>query len=378
MKYIPLLVLILLLPGLAFTQTLPSCSFNPSMVEVNSLNASSFDPFVPDTQPILTWLSVVNNGVEADSLEMKVQIYWNDNYLIGSVYQTISLVQPGLPIMLSNRDLITNQSSAYFVKKPGSPDISIDAAINANSVFGDAVLAGYFPDGDLQIKVKVRPYSEDIWQAETPEADAEVFTIRIRNAGVITLLAPGVPLGQTPPSLHGLPLSFLWNSLETGLPSNGGIISIREFPPFNQPRLDNVETTGSLFYQTPTGTQVQPGFADYLPFSEGNYYAWRITKNLANEYNQSLRNAPSGAVNSSLSSDWFVFKYTSESEAQTTISEFQAHLNRLNNNTLLSLYSQGYMPLGVIHYEGRIISGQEALDLIDTLFGHDIDVIVKD
>ncbi len=377
MKYIPLLLLILMLPGLALAQTSPVCFFTPSMVEVNSLNATSFDPFVPDTQPILTQLKITN-GPEAAKIDLKVQIYWNNNYLIGSVYETLVEQQPGSDIFLSNRDLITNQSSSYFVKKPGSPDISIDAAINANSVFGDAMLAGYFPDGDLQIKVKVRSYSTDTWLAESPESDAEVFTIRIRDAGFITLLSPGVPLGDTPPALNGLPLSFMWNSPETGMPGNASIITIKEFPPFNPPRRDNVETTGSLFYQTPEGTQGQTGFAEYLPFVEGNYYAWKITRLLANEYNQSLRNAPSAAVNSSLSSDWYVFKYASESEAQTTISEFQAHLNRLNDNTLLSLYSQGYTPLGVIHYEGRVISGQEALDLIDSLFGHDIDVIIKD
>lgn len=377
MKQQTVLLIILILPLMLLAQPNLSCSFNPTMVEVNTMNTASFDPYIPQSQPILTYLTIGNNG-DSGRLDLRVKVLWNERFLIGSIYQSIdSLVTNGV-ISLTNRDLITNQSSQYFEQKPGSPSISVSGAISENSLFGDAVLAGYFPDGDLQIKVAVRPYEESLWDFDTPVPGEQLFTIRIRNAGEIKLVSPGVPLGTPPPSLSQNPLSFFWNAPETGMSINTPILTIREFPPAMLPNINNVETTGNLFYQTPAGTTALNGFSEYLPFTSGNYYAWKISKSLADEYNPQPPPRRSTSGLQSLSADWYIFRYVSGSESDPGISEFQARLNMLNNNKLINLYTEGYVPVGVIFFEGRSYSGQDALNLIDTLVGQDIDVQLKD
>jgi hypothetical protein len=376
MKLTSIILLFLTLPLMILAQTV-SCNFNPQTVEVNSMNTASFDPFVPLNQPILTRLSVNNLGGES-RIDLRVLVLWNNRFLIGSVFQSINPVPTMEIITLTNRDLITNQSSQYFEQKPGSPSISVSDAINANALFGDAVLSGYFPDGDLQIKVAVRPYEDTPWELDTPDTTEQTFTIRIRNAGSITLVSPGVPLGQTPPTLSQNPIGFFWNAPETGMSLNRPILTIREYSPIVMPNSDNVELTGNLFYETPTGVSAVNGFSEFLPFTSGNYYAWKVSKALANEYNPQMPSGKNLTGDNTLSSEWFIFRYTSETETDNTISEFQARLNMLNNNRLLSLYSEGYIPLGVILFEGRTYSGQDALNLIDVLLGQDIEVELKD
>jgi len=376
MKLITIILLFLTLPLMIWAQTL-TCSFNPQTVEVNSMNTASFDPFVPLNQPILTRLSVSNLGGES-RIDLRVLVLWNNRFLIGSVFQSINPMPTMETITLTNRDLITNQSSQYFEQKPGSPSISVSDAINANSLFGDAVLSGYFPDGDLQIKVAVRPYEDTPWELDTPDLTEQTFTIRIRNAGNIALVTPGVPLGQTPPTISQNPIGFFWNAPETGMNLNRPILTIREYSPVMLPNSSNVELTGNLFYETPTGVFAVNGFSEFLPFTPGNYYAWKVSKALANEYNPQMPAGKNLTGDNTLSSEWFIFRYMSETETDNTISEFQARLNMLNNNRLLSLYSEGYIPLGVILYEGRTYSGQDALNLIDALLGQDIEVELKD
>jgi len=121
------------------------------------------------------------------------------------------------------------------------------------------------------------------------------------------------------------------------------------------------------------GLSEQSGFSSYLPFANGNYYAWKVQTALSNEYNND-----SGSSSSTQSSDWYVFKYVTQTDNASSINEFQARLNMLNNPFLLNLYMQGYQPVGVIVYEDRTYSGQDAFDLIESLLGQDILVEMKD
>ncbi len=376
MKVTLIILMSALLPLMAYAGVSLNWSFTPQKVQVNNMNTSSFDPFAPDTQPVLTNLTITNSG-NPTMIDLKVQVLWNGRYLIGSVFQSLDSLRTGMPWTLTNRDLITNYSSNHFEQKPNIPSISVEAAIKANSQFGDAIMAGYFPDGDLQLKVWVREFSDATWDPAIDDGGAQLFTISIRNAGFITLLSPGAQIGQTPPKVSNAPLSFLWNNLETGMDINKSVLTIKEFAPENPPTQANVELTGTLFYQTPAGVSQLSGFSDYLPFSDSYYYAWRVSKNLANEFNPYLPRNDANPGNM-LSSNWFVFQYKSDSHDTADISEFQARLNRLNNNTLLNLYSQGFVPVGVIIFEGRTYSGQDALNLIDGLFGQDIQVDMRD
>jgi len=362
-----IIVCILILPILGFAQSVLSLSFFPGSVEVNRMNTSSFDPFVPDSQPILTTLKIANNGTPV-RIDLKVGVYWNGHFLVDSTFESINDLVGS--IYLSNRDLITNQNSTYFQTK-GDANISIDAIVKANSLLKSAVYAGYFPDGDLQIRVWVRPYAPEAWIQDAYCPGYQEFAIRIRSAGSINLISPGVEVGQTPPQLDSAPILFLWNSLATGI--NDYRLVIREYAPNYPPDINSVANTGNVFYETPQGLSEQSGFSSYLPFANGNYYAWKVQTALSNEYNND-----SGSSSSTQSSDWYVFKYVTQTDNASSINEFQARLNMLNNPFLLKLYMQGYQPVGVIVYEDRTYSGQDAFDLIESLLGQDILVEMKD
>jgi len=50
----------------------------------------------------------------------------------------------------------------------------------------------------------------------------------------------------------------------------------------------------------------------------------------------------------------------------------------LQNSILLNLYSQGYVPAGIVIIDDKEFSGQEAINLIDALQGQEISVELKD
>ncbi len=358
---------VFLLPVLGYAQGSFSLNFFPNSVEVNSMSTSSFDPFVPDSQPLLTTLKITNNG-SPERIDLKVGVLWNGHFLVESTFESFNNLDGSL--YLTNRDLITNQSSTYFQTK-GEATLSIDAIVKSNSLLKSAVYAGYFPDGDLQIRIWVRSYAPEAWVIDPYSTGYQEFAIRIRSAGNINLISPGVAVGQTPPQINNAPIMFIWNSLATGI--NDYRLIIREYAPNYIPNLNTVANTGNVFYETPLGLSEQSGFSSYLPFVNGNYYAWKIQTALSNEYNHGTT-----GNNASLNSDWNVFKYIIETDDTVSISEFQARLNMLNNSDLLNFYMQGYKPVGVIEFEGKTYSGQDALNLIESLVGQDILVELKD
>ena len=50
----------------------------------------------------------------------------------------------------------------------------------------------------------------------------------------------------------------------------------------------------------------------------------------------------------------------------------------LNNNELRNVYNSGYNTVGTIIFEGRTYSGQDALDLVESLMGKEIQVRLQD
>lgn len=366
------LFVLLLIPLAGFAQSFTTV-FNPSQITVNTMSITSFDPDDPEAQPLLSMLTVNYNGIPKPRLDIKVRVVWNNIKLVEADFESIIGANPETmyPVVFSSRQLISNEGHPDFMQKPGSMDISMDEIIDSPT-FGDAVLAGYFPDGDLEIRIWVREYSSAPWtEPETSEGDAR-FTIRIRNAGNITLLAPGVTIGQNPPAVSGAPLSFYWNALNTGF--NEFELSIREYPQSQIPTVNNVESTGYLMYQTPAGSGESSGFAEYLAFSPGKYYAWRVKTKLYTEFTPGRARATSPI----LTSNWNVFQYVDESNASSGVSELQALLNLLGNNELRNIYNAGFNTVGSIIYEGRTYSGQDALDLVESLMGKEIQVRLQD
>lgn len=364
---------LMLIPIAGFAQGF-SHSFIPSSITVNSLSITSFDPDSFVSQPLLSNLTVNYSGDPKPRMDIKVRVVWNNHKLAETDFESKPDMDPALlyPVVFTSRQLISNEGHPIFSKKPYAEDISISNILKSPT-FGDAVMAGYFPDGNLQIRVWLREYSEAVWTVpETSEGD-DRFSIIIRNAGNISLLAPGVAIGANPPRISGAPLSFLWNSLDTGF--NTYELSIREYPASQAPTLDNVANTGYLMYQTPPTTNEQSGFSDYLPFSPGKYYAWRIrTKTITEEDRAQKRimNSPY------LTSNWYVFQYADEADITSEISELQVLLKMLDNDELKNIFNEGYKTIGTVIYNNRTYSGQDALDLVETLMNKEIQVKLQD
>jgi hypothetical protein len=349
-----------------------STSFIPTSVEVNAMSTISFDPNEPLSQPQLTTLKI-ESDLPAPKIDLKVVVYWSNNKLVEANFESKDANWGNIMgnkrfVNMSNRHLISNEGHPDFLSKGG--DISVEDVINANPTLKNAVLSGYFPDGNLELRIWVRPWQAGSWTE--PGNSTAIFTIKIRNAGAINLLSPGVAAGQTPPQISERPVSFQWNSVSTGFNKTG--IVIREYPANNPPSYSNLENTGNLFYQN---DDVSSGFADFLAFNPGNYYAWQIRTNLYNEFNFNSTNTQGNNLN--LKSNWFVFRFVNESQNNSQdAADMQAQLNMLNNTILRNLISEGYTPVGTVIYEGRTYTGQDALDLLSALAGKELKIELRD
>jgi hypothetical protein len=370
MKHINLLLMVfVLLPILGWSAL--STSFSPGSVEVNAMSTISFDPQEPLSQPMLTTLTITEDQLPAGRIDLKVVVYWNNARLVEADFESLdenwgSIISNKRQVQMSNRHLISEEGHPDFQPK-GSSSISVEQVINANPTLKEAVLAGYFPDGNLELRIWVRNWQAGTWN--TTSGSPAVFTIKIRNAGAINLISPGVVIGQTPPQISQRPISFQWNSVSTGF--NKSSLVVREYPANNPPSQNNIENTGNLFYSNP---DVNSGFSDFLAFNPGNYYAWQITTTLFNEFTIQNQN-----LQPKLKSNWFVFRFVNESQnTNETAAEMQAQLNILNNNALRSILAQGYTLVGTVIYEGRTYSGQDALDLLSGLAGKELQVQLRD
>jgi len=377
--FITAFTLMLILVPLSASRGNFSASFTPSRVYVNELNTASFDPSAPDIQPLLTNLTIPNNGDTAARIRMKLEVLWNTLTIIGSEYISKEEVQPGGIIPLTNRDLITTEASSYFNTVAGTPTINLDAILNSSPVLKDAVLSGYFPDGDLIIRISL---SESL---VTPEYESPVaFIITVRNTGVIHLVSPGSQIGTTPTLVNMKPVSFVWNAVNTGF--NLAWITIREFNPQNPPNSGSVATTGNLIYETPDDASAAAlaqslNFADFLAFNENHYYAWQITMDNYDEYNVNLtpplppskRNRGKTGSNT-ITSIWNVFKYVSDASDSQNANEIQALLNQLNRLEIQNLFNSGFMPTGLVNADGRNYTGSDAVRIVEELIGKELEI----
>ena len=358
-----------------------SAVFSPQRVWLNEFNTASFDPGAPDIQPILTNLTITNNGPTA-KVRMKLEVMWNSITIIGSEYISKDEIMAGGTIPLTNRDLITTEASDYFATVAGTPSINLDDILNSSTVLKNAVLSGYFPDGDLLLRIYL---SDDL--INPVYGSPVTFTITVRNSGVIHLVSPGNRIGNIPPQVSMKPVSFVWNAINTGF--NRAWISIREFNPANPPNAGSVATGGNLFYETPDDEAAarmarEFNFAEFLAFNEGHFYAWQITMDRFTETNPNLqgltlppskrpKNIPAG---NTISSIWHVFKYVSDASTTQNANEIQALLNQLNNQSIQNLFNAGFAPTGLVNADGRNFTGSDAVKIVEELIGKQLEIKV--
>ncbi len=358
-RTIIMLSLTLLVLGLSATLTL---RFSPPEVQLNQFSTLSFDPVSPESQPILTSLTITN-GPTAQKIKMQVGLKWNGDYVINPDqirFISIDTWDANHSETITNRDLVTENESMYFYTD-GPMNIDIMESLESYSLLESAALTGYFPDGVLQLEISVKGENSANWEATS------IFNIRIRNAGAIHLVSPGKQIGQVAQDLGSLPVSFFWNSVNTGF--NDQYLVVKEFAPNSPPELSNIDHSGSVAYRSPEA--VSSGFSDYIPFNDGHYYAWKVYMQLHDEHG-------SGASGPMLESRWFVFRYVADQEADEDQGDVQAILNLLQNPALINLINLGYTPTGEVIYNGRTYTGQDALDLLNSLLGKEIEVNIQD
>ncbi len=358
------LMICFVLLSMSFVLLMGQSAFNaqfiPTSVQVNVLNTSSFDPVNPHLQPILTTLQLRNNSAAAAKFDMKLEMLWNSISLASATFRSRQALNSGAMQTLTNRDFITNNETSPILESLTN-NLNLDSVLK-NPYLENAILAGFFPDGNLRFKVSVGNEGSATTQNWGSVAE---FVIQIRNTAAIHLVFPGKPIGQTPSAVNVLPATFMWNSTITGF--NEFSLTIREFAPLSPPTAGNVNNSGVLFYQSEVGNVNT--FSDFLSFQEDHFYAWRVSTNI---YNEGRPVGQPGGGNS-LFSNWFVFKYVTDSTQDTSM-EITAILNFLNNPLLQNLFSHGFSPTGNVIYEGRVYSGQEALDLINSLIGKDVTI----
>jgi hypothetical protein len=363
MKHITIIITFCLI---ALSLTATSISFSPQEIMLNRLSTLSFDPIRPESQPILANVTLTN-GAQMQRIKMQVVLKWNNQTIIGPnevVFISKEAWSPNQSVSMSNRDLITEHDNIYF-EPDGHINIDIMDAIESFPTLEAAALSGFFPDGRIELEVSVKGENSANWE------NTGVFRIVIRNAGSIQLVSPGRPIGQNPPKLSGLPLSFFWNAVNTGF--NEERLVIREFPAHVPPQASTVERGGSEVYHSQTGDI--SGFSEYIPFNDGYFYAWQVYVPLYDENNPRSQRSAQG---SSLKSRWFVFQYVENMDSDEDGGDIQALLNLLGNEALLNLQNLGFTPTGEVIYDGVVYRGQDAIDLINSLLGKEIEIKVLD
>ncbi|HPF09366.1 MAG TPA: hypothetical protein PL020_06500 [Candidatus Cloacimonadota bacterium] len=341
--------------------------FSPRQQVVNSFSTFELDPVNPDSQPFLTNLIVAKQG-SAQQFELQLQILWNNAVIIGegeAIYRSLNSLEQGVPMQLSNQDIIRNQEGLYL-----HPLTSIDLMDEVKSypVLEQALMSGYFPDGIMKISVAIRAMDTTIWES------SDTFSLVIRNAGAIYLSSPGRQINQVPPKLSHLPLTFIWNAVATSF--NDHYLIIKEFDPHDIPQSNTVESRGAVVYHSPG--PVNSGFSEYLPFNDGCYYAWQVYTPLhdsSTPYNPEQIN---GANSKKLSSSWYVFQYREDANEDLSASEIYGILSQLNNERIIRILLQGYRPTGEVILDGRSYKGQDAVDIIESLAGKEFQVEIKD
>jgi len=356
-----------------------SAQFIPSQVFLNELRPAIFNPDEPESQPLLTTLQITNNDTLAVYLGLKMEIKWNDTSIITREFLSKQPVEPGPWYPLSNSDLINSTGSGHF-NDISSGDYEFMDVIEGSPVLKDAALSGYFPDGDLKFLVSLK----DSIMARDYDQPV-IFVAKVRNTGVVHLVTPGTRIGNIPAPVSMKPVSFVWNAVDTGY--NKVWITIREFPPNSQPNSGSVNTTGTIFYETPDATAAAElahsfNFADFLAFNEDHYYAWQITMDKYDEFNLLNLDPPSRRSSvpkgtNTISSIWNVFKYVSDATGQQVANELQAILNQLNNLSIQNLFNAGYVPTGLINAEGRNFTGTEAVRALEEILDKELDIRVE-
>ena len=343
-------------------------SFSPHSIKLNRMSTFDLDPINPQQQADFTTLRIQNMGEET-YLEISIELKWNNLPLIGEnelLLKSGETLGNGQSMAVSNRDLINEGGSLDFDVIHSNFDIMSRAQDIPD--LEDALLAGHYPDGRLQLLVKGRPVPSKNWSAPA------VFNIEIRNVGSIYLSSPGSQINQVPPKISEQMLSFFWSAFVPEF--NQQKLRIKEFPPNLLPQSHNVNRTGAVIYESEEG--VESGLNLPLALNDGCYYAWQVyipVYGIHQPYEVDDKRRREGGQ---LESNWYVFQYIEDQDESEVLDEFYIALQNLGNREIINLLLNGFRATGEVSLDGRIYTGQDALALIQSLMGKYYQVEILD
>ncbi len=318
----------------------------------NEFYASYLDPDNVANQPILFTGNIQNTTSESFEFYLTLQILWNNQHLLD---ESDGKINSRIPInanqtwTFTNQDIINNIATGYF-----KAHLDVDNIQNKISEFKDVLMeTGKFPDGEYILRFKA--YDLDNNQI----SNTEEYSFTIINYSSITLIQPGLQLGNGVLEIPDNEPFFIWNS-------NASTYTFKLYHlQSDNNSADQLDSTSPLYETTvQTNTFRYPPSAPAL--ENNQLYAWKVE----------FENQTGTGSTSTISSNYFVFKIhsgTSQTGEYNQIITFLQNLG-INSSQIQNLFQNGYAPTGIITFNGKIITQDEWNEILDKIISGELTI----
>jgi len=179
----------------------------------NEFSPAQFNPADPESQPIIFFAKIENDGQET-AFNLSISIKWRGDDLINKAILIHPEPYSGDPtISLSNRDLI-NESPPQHLGFEIHNTHNFDNFMQNNPEFEDEIKKGTLPDGDYLISFRIFElgYDNAPYQDDNALSEIETVAFTVMKPTLIQLSSPGFPFGfgiGTTPNPYP---DFVWTS----------------------------------------------------------------------------------------------------------------------------------------------------------------------
>lgn len=347
------ILLLLMLPIFCFA-TLGDIEVEPLLnnLTFNNVGVSVFDLDNPQEQPIIFNATASNiSTAPIGDYSIRISMNWRGNVIIdelivepvpGSPWYSI---QPDVPLFLTNRDIIVNQSANFNAQT----NLSFNDIRSANPEFEDYVIqSGLIPDGNYEWFVQF------IDSNDQPLSEMVTIAYTIATPIDIMLTTPGSPLGMDVYySMSNRPTFIWYSNLENFT------FEIYQVPS-DVETADDIETLDPIF----TLSDIMTNSLTFPDESESllsdRTYAWRVSAETS---------VPNGLASETRESPFYLFRTMTSAEQQATqeaVINFIMQLNIPQAEELIAIINDGYN-ISEINFENSPISMDALIDLLDQI-----------
>ncbi len=341
-------------------------NISPNSMDYNRFNIGQLDPEVPEGQPIL-FSGTISNDIPGESLgefALSLSFTWDGLELYSSVMDAKDQTFEMNSISITNRDILDSDGSIWF--KEAKESLSLDHIFDIAPTFEDVILnTGLLPDGTFIITLEAIDYSNNNISLGSPAT----FTFNVTNSNAIFLNQPGNPQGRMIPDVSNNTVLYSWQTNLVGL--NDFSIVIKEFEAKDELTSRNLDSAGRMFYEAEGLTS--NSFAMFLPFTDGYYYAWKVSTGLVTE-------SSSNNHELALESDYNVFRYVEDtsSEANQISVKIVELLKLLNNAEINALLEDGMIPTQQVVTDENWLSGKAAVEKLREFIRKPVTVSIEE